>query len=46
MNTNEKREQKTPMKFVELVKTKTENHGPLTHSHALVFICIMSVFCQ
>ena len=24
MNTNEKREQKTPMKFVELVKTKTE----------------------
>ena len=24
MNTNEKREQKTPMKFVELVETKTE----------------------
>ena len=32
---------KAPIKYVD----ENINHGPLTHSHALLFIWIMSVFC-
>ena len=46
MNTNEKREQKNSHEVCRACGDENRNHGPVTHSHALLFICIMSVFCQ